>query len=431
MYWCRAALIFTLFLAGCADKQSFGAKKNETFFKYSDINTTIDLEAMKGFYLLGDAKSKDALEVFYMLYKTTKKPIFLKEALKIAFVIKDDRLDELITDAREILNADYDVIRIEIGYYILKSQIKDAKDLALNLIQKESNNSINHSILATIYLFNDEPIRALKEFKKAYEIEGSEENLLKLVDMLDNKLDRTNEAIRYLNNWIGENGCSKPVCFTLLNIYSAKGELDLMIEVYIKLYEAYEESDFLNRALEILLYKKDVISAKELLEKYSFNEPILMEIYAELKEFQKAYNVAQDLYNRSQNPEYMARMAIYKYEQSSKNISKFELDMVVKLFEGSVYALNSPIYFNYYGYLLIDYEIDLKKGLDIAKKAYILDPNSPYIIDSIAWGYFKLGECKEAKMWMDKIQSDTKFMKEDEAKAHKTAIDKCFNKGTK
>ncbi|OFI48764.1 hypothetical protein CFF27374_03295 [Campylobacter fetus subsp. fetus] len=270
---------------------------------------------MKGFYLLGDAKSKDALEVFYMLYKTTKKPIFLKEALKIAFVIKDDRLDELITDAREILNADYDVIRIEIGYYILKSQIKDAKDLALNLIQKESNNSINHSILATIYLFNDEPIRALKEFKKAYEIEGSEENLLKLVDMLDNKLDRTNEAIRYLNNWIGENGCSKPVCFTLLNIYSAKGELDLMIEVYIKLYEAYEESDFLNRALEILLYKKDVISAKELLEKYSFNEPILMEIYAELKEFQKAYNVAQDLYNRSQNPEYMARMAIYKYEQ--------------------------------------------------------------------------------------------------------------------
>ena len=64
-------------------------------------------------------------------------------------------------------------------------------------------------------------------------------------------------------------------------------------------------------------------------------------------------------------------------------------------------------------------------------KAYELDQNASYIIDSIAWGYYKLNNCKKAKEWMDKVVNDADFMKQDEAKEHKIAIDQCINKGKK
>lgn len=57
---------------------------------------------------------------------------------------------------------------------------------------------------------------------------------------------------------------------------------------------------------------------------------------------------------------------------------------------------NSTI-LNFMGYMYIDLEIDVAKGLALAEEALLIEPNAPYILDTIAWGYFKQGDAKKAE----------------------------------
>ncbi|PPB54288.1 hypothetical protein CDQ72_01665 [Campylobacter hyointestinalis subsp. hyointestinalis] len=428
MYWCKAIAVIALFLAGCSNKAAINANKVQ-IYNNVDVNTTVYLETFNAFYLVGDEQNASAIRKFYEIYKITNDISYLKEALKLAFVTKDEMLDKLMNEAKIHINDDLDILRMQIGYFVSTYDINSAKSLANELIKKDGKNATNYAILGGVYIFSDEPQKALNAFKKAYELDASENNLLKLVDVLENKFDNTKAAIKYLEDWIYENGCSKPACFTLLNLYSSSGELDSMVELYEELYKAFREVEFLEKELEILVYKKDFVNAKRILEEYGFNNLALIEIYSHLSEFEYAYTLSQKMYEKTKNPEFLAKMAVYKYKKNGKNIGKFELSMVARLFEESVYVLNSGVYYNYYGYLLIDHDMDIKKGLELVKKAYELEPNSPYIIDSIAWGYYKLGNCTEAKIWLDKIREDTKFMNTKDAKDHKIAIDKCYKKG--
>ncbi|SET45578.1 Tetratricopeptide repeat-containing protein [Paracoccus homiensis] len=51
---------------------------------------------------------------------------------------------------------------------------------------------------------------------------------------------------------------------------------------------------------------------------------------------------------------------------------------------------------NYLGYSWIDRNQHLEKGLELIQKAVELSPNDGYILDSLAWAYFRLGRFDEA-----------------------------------
>lgn len=51
---------------------------------------------------------------------------------------------------------------------------------------------------------------------------------------------------------------------------------------------------------------------------------------------------------------------------------------------------------NYLGYSWIDMGINLDEGMDLIRKAVELRPNSGYIIDSLGWAHYRLGEYEEA-----------------------------------
>lgn len=98
------------------------------------------------------------------------------------------------------------------------------------------------------------------------------------------------------------------------------------------------------------------------------------------------------------------------------------LARVLTLFDTSVLVADEAVFYNYFGYLLIDFDINIELGLNLCLKANQLDGDSTYILDSVAWGYFKLGREEEAKLWFNRVLNDTEFMKTKEAKAHKAAI---------
>ena len=55
-----------------------------------------------------------------------------------------------------------------------------------------------------------------------------------------------------------------------------------------------------------------------------------------------------------------------------------------------------PLILNYLGYSMIEKKINLNEALGMVKKAVELKPNDGYIVDSLGWAYFQLGDYEEA-----------------------------------
>ena len=72
---------------------------------------------------------------------------------------------------------------------------------------------------------------------------------------------------------------------------------------------------------------------------------------------------------------------------------------------------------------MIELFLDIEKGIDLVKRALLQEPDSPYYIDSLAWGYYKLGDCEKA---MDIILTIMSKIDEPEVKEHYEIIKKCL-----
>ncbi len=57
---------------------------------------------------------------------------------------------------------------------------------------------------------------------------------------------------------------------------------------------------------------------------------------------------------------------------------------------------DEPLILNYLGYSMIEKKINLTEALDMVKKAVELRPNDGYIVDSLGWAYYQLGDYEEA-----------------------------------
>ncbi len=82
------------------------------------------------------------------------------------------------------------------------------------------------------------------------------------------------------------------------------------------------------------------------------------------------------------------------------------------------------VYLNYYGYTLIDKDLDVEGGMELIKRALKHQPDNSYYLDSLAWGYYKLNMCDEALRTMKRVV-DMEGLSEKEIATHWRAIQKC------
>jgi len=141
------------------------------------------------------------------------------------------------------------------------------------------------------------------------------------------------------------------------------------------------------------------------------------------KKFKEAYTLAEKLYDESKNLDYLGKMAIYEYELNKTNLAPETLQSISRKFDEVTSLLKDSVYLNYYGYLLIDHDIDVSKGIALVQEALKLEPNSPYYLDSLAWGLYKQGQCDEAYNIMKYFGE---HVMEEEVIAHIEAIKKCL-----
>ena len=178
--------------------------------------------------------------------------------------------------------------------------------------------------------------------------------------------------------------------------------------------------------IESYLYTKNLNGAIGYLEHEKTSNELLYSLYMEQKSYLKANRLAKDLLSTTQNPKWYAESAISLYESLEDKDNTKQLNLVVKEFEKALAkGMRNPVYLNYYGYTLIDKDIDVKKGLEIITKALEQEPENTYFLDSLAWGEYKLGNCSAAYKTMKKVVK-IEGLEEKEISEHWNAIDaKC------
>ena len=93
-------------------------------------------------------------------------------------------------------------------------------------------------------------------------------------------------------------------------------------------------------------------------------------------------------------------------------------------FDRVLYNSDNHIYQNYLAYILIDYDLNVRRGVSLVKKALEKDPKNIAFLDTLAWGEYKLKNCKEAFNQMKKV-IDEVGLDDEEIRTHWQKIKEC------
>lgn len=419
-------ILFTFLLVlllGCSSKMmepiSKDTHSNKKAFEQEDALIMFALRAEQ----LGDYKS--AALLYDTLYKKSNKDEYFHKSLQNNLL--QNKFQEVISMVDERAKGkdkrDFFAERFKVLSFIGLQKYDEAKTHGVILV-KETQDVNDYILVSDIYVQLQEYDTAVKYLEGAYVKEYNEKLLDKISIILYVNLQKQKEAIAQLETHSRIHGCSELICNRLIGFYSNDNNIEGLLSTQLRLYELKKTEELAKKIVQIYAYKKDYIGMMNFLESSKSDDKTLLELYVNTKNYSKAYQLAQEIYLQTNELRYLAQSAIYEYEGHMDKNDEYMLEKVIKKLEDVVDSSSSSLYMNYLGYLLIDHEINIEEGMKYVSDALALEPNSIYYLDSLAWGYYKLGECKKAKFVMDKV---VKMEGADNAEviSHAKLIDKC------
>ena len=217
------------------------------------------------------------------------------------------------------------------------------------------------------------------------------------------KLKQFNEALIYAKKLIKMNNKPSNYLFLADSYYGLK-DYDNALKYYKVVYDKTKNTLAMLNYTNILfnnLNKKN--EAINYLEKHLNNissKRLLVRYYNITNQNLKSLKLNRNIYKITKNLSLLGNIAIQENEYDKKNVSKKE---IYKKFEKSLEYRSNPIFENYYGYLLLEHNNDLKKALKLIKKAYSSNPKNISFKDSLAYAYYKNKEYEKAYKLMKEI----------------------------
>jgi len=370
---------------------------------------------IRALYEEGRGNLADAVEIYRFLYNKTKKDIYFEKIVSDLFYMK--KYKEVVDLTDKFLQQRF--IRGVFIYRILSliklNKIEEAKKELLTKYNKKEK--FFYQIMAYIYIKEKNYEKAAEYLKSLYALDKEKKTLLQLTDVLI-KLKKYNEAFAYLRTRLNLYGCEYDVCLRLVVIYKQLNDYDSLADIYKKM-SVYNKK-YLILALRIYIDEKEYSRALKLIRHYNLPEEYRLIVYEAMGNYKKAAYSAYKIYKKTKDELYLLRYCTYLYraEPSKKTVIK-----IAPHLERLAVKYKDPFIYNFLGYILIDHKVNVKKGLDFAKKAVELSPDNQEYIDSLAWGYYMLGDCKSA--W-DIIQNVN--LKDDTVFKHKRLIKKCLKR---
>jgi tetratricopeptide (TPR) repeat protein len=371
---------------------------------------------------------KMAAEVWKKLFVLTNNDEYLIEYFNAAIAYKE--LKEVIDELKAILSKKHSK---ELYELLANLYIKDGNNnSAINMLEnvkKLDTDSLYQ--LAYLYSLSGKDEKALEIYTKIYNKEKTWESLKGMLSILakNKKQDKIKDIL-----WqaVNENKNFPTEAYMVLaGLLDYKKDTKKAIVVFKKLYDKTKDKEYLKQLISLYLFNNDYKSLMPLLKKTSFDNKLLFEIYVANKDLVKAYKLIDSLYAKRKDPKYIAEKAILTYEIASKYeaVDNSVIKRASELFEKAFgLGVKDQMYYNYYGYILIDSGFNLQKGVELVKISLKKEPNNIFFLDSLAWGYYKQKECKKAQDIVNKIKSLSKEINEDEIQEHIDIIENCKEK---
>lgn len=275
-----------------------------------------------------------------------------------------------------------------------------------------------------------------KEFKKAeiyatkaLSIKPNTNIAIYYANMLYDDTNQTSKAIRFLDDYIQDNTPSYDLYVVIAGLYIKNKDTANTINTVKNIYLLLQKDNLTYKhidtfAVRLLRYmdKSQKLSLINFLETHDMENDMLLALYLDTSSFTKAQILTKNLYEETSKIGYYAQNTMLQYEVA-KNKS-YVLDEVIDEFNYIISKNKNSRYLNFLGYILIDHDIDIKRGVKLVELALKKSPDNIAYKDSLAWGYYKLGQCNKAKVVMTNIFL-TKDIKDETILAHNKLIRNC------
>jgi len=419
-----SVLLLTLFLFTACSTHENKLPSNAKSFEDEDRLAIFALYAKQQ----GDANS--TISIYELLYEKSGKTEYRdEEIITLIQSHQNQRALDQIAVYKEDMDEDEVDVKLERLKIAALMELKDFEEAKINalVLVDFTKAEPDYQQVASIYLIQGRYEIALKYLQSAYALNYNEKILDKMAIILYVNLNRKPEAISYLETHMRLNGCSEITCMRLGSFYSEENNIDGMLRIYTRLYDNTKDKKYAQTVVKLYTYKKDTIPLIGFLEESGADDILLLQLYTRTKNYPKVVSLSDKLYEKEADPYYLGQSAIFEYEGAKNKNDKKMIDSVMMKLETVLETSDDPMYLNYLGYLLIDHDIDIKQGMAYVREALKIEKESPFYLDSLAWGYYKQGQCKKALKIMKKVRVN--LGKDDpEVSGHVKAIQKCIKK---
>jgi len=281
-----------------------------------------------------------------------------------------DDAEDVLRTRLQLEPSDIRASRVLIAVLLSEDLNSEAEDEASRVAQLSGQEAIGEYLLGGVYQAQGEQEKAIDAFKRSLEqVPTAREPLQGLVASLV-RLDRSDEAVDYLN----------------------------------RITDEYPDNLYAKTLLgQVLAGTGDAIAARQILESTLQSDESWLPAYTALAGLQGGDVGAQiDIYKRGlvamPGSQEMALLLGTAYERSGR------IDDAIAAYEEilEVYP-ESPAVANNLAALIADYRTDddsLEKALQLAMQ--FEDSDNPAFLDTLGWVYYRLGDYSEAVPYLEK-----------------------------
>ena len=405
-------LIFTLNAAQIAEIPTSSGSFNEDAYI---------LEALDA---LDNNDDKKALEAYKILYQNTKKPEYLKEQIFAQMRLGNEKEAlNLINEFEKVIPNNLEILKAKA--FLLKNDIDATLEIYKVIVKLEDNDS-NNVVLANLYTIKNDLQNAKKHLLRAYQL-NSQEGILLLIASIDLKNNTWESSLSLIKSHF-ESEMSEQFANSLLEVGANFDSIKELESLYLYYFDKSKTTINAKNLAKLYFFTNDIDKITALSQEFGVGYDFLIDIYITKKDYKNARITAKKALKITGKKHYLGVLAIIDFEDTNSDEGKRQI--APKVTRNLATALSDEpnhIFYNYLGYLLIDYDIDVKNGVEYVKKALEYLPDNPAYLDSLAWGYYKLQQCELSKDTMDKIPEEIK-RQEAEIKEHLDAINQCLKK---
>lgn len=387
-------------------------------------NFNEDAYILEALDALDNNDTKKALETYKILYQNTKKPEYLKEQIFAQMRLGEEKEAlNSINEFEKIIPNDLTILKTKA--FLLKNDIDATLEIYKTIVKLEDNDS-NNIVLANLYTIKNDLQNAKNHLLRAYQL-NSEEGILLLIASIDLKNNTWESSLSLIKSHF-ESEMSEQFAHSLLEVGANFDSIKELESLYLYYFDKNKTAINANNLAKLYFFKNDMDKLTALSQQFGIGYDFLIDIYITKKDYKNARITAKKAFEITGKKHYLGVLAIIDFEDTNSDEEKRQI--APKVTRNLATALSDEpnhIFYNYLGYLLIDYDIDVKNGVEYVKKALEYLPDNPAYLDSLAWGHYKLQQCELAKSTMDKIPDEIK-MQEIEIKEHLDAINKCLKK---